>query len=511
MQHLLQQQSVSVTKTVIQASEPYVLSGDFILPEYCPDVAVVLKCLVTPQVHTRHYAGDTLMLDGTVVVRVLYFDEERRCVRTAEFTQPMSAALRGEAGCEGTPAWVWVTQDYVNCRAVSPRRMEVRGGLVLHAVGYAACSLELPAASSDAHLYTKTQRKTVTSPLCVSEKSVLVNETLSFDGALPPAEQLLSVDCTAVVNECKLLNSKAIVKGQVYVHSLYTDDSVNGSTHVFEDAVPYSLIMDADGVYDGCLHTVRVDVLSDTEECVAGANGVNTALDFSAKLLVQLCAFEKAETTWLLDAYHRDYPVMPTTQSVEVRSLCEAFRQTSTVQKSIALPADGLREIVDLWVTPQTVSGQMTDTPAELTAPMLVSMLVRDTDGCLAYYERAEEVRVDCAQAAMCPPCEVQADVAVVNVGYAVMGDKLDLRLTVCASVMLWEMVRETVLSEVALQQEEPYTKEPVAVRLYYAAAGERVWDIARHCHVSPQTICDENELTEDTLSMKKVLLIPAE
>ncbi len=511
MQHLLQKDTVSVTMPVVDGTEEYVLSGDFILPEYCPDVAVVLKCLVTPYIQSRHYSGDMLMLDGTAVVRVLYLDEERRCVRAAEFSQPLTASLRGTAGCEGVPVWVDVTQDYVNCRAVSPRRIEVRGGFTLRACGYGAQTLVLPMQAEDKHLYVRCKKQTVSAPLSVSEKMVLVNETLAFDSALPAAEQLLGGDCTAIVNECKLLSNKAIVKGQVYVHHLYTDDSIGGTTYVLQDAVPFSLIMDVDGAQEGSLHTVRVCVLSDTEECVAGADGPNTALEFSAKLLVQLCVYDKQEATFLLDVYHRDCPVTVSTQALRVQSLCEALRQTATVQKGVPLPMDNWRELLDVWVTPQQVGGQVIDGCVQLTASLLVSMLVRDTDGCVAYYERAEDVTMDCTQAPCLNAADVQADLAVTGLHYAVVGDKLDLRMTVSAAVMLWESVDENVLSEVALQRDAPYETDNTAVRLYYADAGECVWDIARHCHTSPQAICAENDLREETLSAKTVLLVPTE
>lgn len=512
MEQLLHKQRIAITEPVLDAVEEYAISGDFILPEYCPDVAVVLKCVITPQLHSRRWSGDAFTVDGMAVMRILYLDEERSCVREAEFTQPINCTLRGQSGCEAIPVRVWMTQDYVNCRAVSPRRVEVRAGFTLHACAEQVKMIELPCAASQARLYTKGVNRTVTAPLSSGEKLLTINETLAFDSGLPAAEQLLGGECTAAVAEVKLLTDKAIVKGQIYLHQLYTDDSVSGTTYVLEYTVPFSVIMDVEGVRDGQLHTAQVSVLSDTEECVAGEGGQNSALGFTAKLLVQLFTYEKAAAQLVTDAFYPDCPVTLSDDALSLRSLTESLRQNATVQKSVALPSDGLREIIDAWVMPMPVAGRVENGRIELNAPMLLSLLVRGADGAIAYYERAEDFQVEWLQTVPCDEAalSVKAYPTVMGMSYAAIGDKLDLRLTLAISCELWETTHERVVRDITLQSENAYPVDTAAMRLYYADAGESVWDIARRCHTSPDAVREENDLQDEVLSAKTVLLIPS-
>ncbi|MBQ4612533.1 MAG: DUF3794 domain-containing protein [Clostridia bacterium] len=513
MEQLLQKQSMTLMNAVLDATQDYVLGGDFILPEYCPDVAVVLKCLIKPYVQSRRFNGNVLTVDGTAVVRVLYLDEERRCVREAEFSQPINCSLHGQNECDRALPIVDVAVDYVNCRAVSPRRIEVRSGLTVSARAYAAQTAELPARSADERLFTKGVQKTVATPLVETEKIVTVNELLDFDSALPAAEQLLGGDCTAVVNDCKLLNDKAIVKGQIYLHQLYTDDCTAGSTYVLDYTVPFSLIMDVDGACDGLLHAASVALLSDTEECVGGSRGPNTALEFTAKLLVQLHVYQTTQANFILDAYHADYPVTLGKQEISLRSPVGALRQSVSLQKSVALPETELKEIVDTWVLPQTVVGRQENGHAQIDVQVIVCMLVRDAEGTVAYFERPEELRVDCPMALPTAvnesDCELNAFVAVQDVNYAALGDKLELRLTLSVSATLWECVKQCVVGDITLHPDEAYPSDRAAMRLYYAQPGESVWNIARACHTSVDAVCEENELGEDILVKKAVLLIP--
>jgi hypothetical protein len=268
--------------------------------------------------------------------------------------------------------------------------------------------------------------------------------------------------------------------------------------------------MDVDGVRDGMLHTACVSVLTDTEECVAGENGQNTALGFSAKLLIQLYTYERASVDLVLDAYHPAYPAVLDTQALSLRSLCGAFRQMMTVQKSIPLPCEGLQEILDAWVTPLQTVGRADNGRVELDTSMLVSLLVRDADGIIAYYERPEDIHLECAQAVDGQHCEVLATPAPIGLSYAALGDKLDLRMTLSVAAELSETAQELVVRDITLQTDEAYPPDAAAVRLYYADAGESVWDIARRCHTSPDAVREENDLRDEVLSAKTVLLIPA-
>ena len=505
--------TVRLQKVLYDGTVEQSIETEHLLPDYCPSIFRILRQKTDPHITSLKIAGSRLMIEGICRMEVLYTAEEsfapcsitlrQRFERTVELKDaPKDSAVTASVRC-----------DYINCRAVSPRRVEVRAGFTVHACAERAQTIELPCAAAQARLYTKGVTRTVTAPLVAGEKLLTVNETLAFDSGLPAAEQLLGGECTAAVSEVKLLTDKAIVKGQIYLHQLYTDDSVSGTTYVLEYTVPFSVIMDVEGVRDGQLHTAQVSVLSDTEECVAGEGGQNSALGFTAKLLVQLFTYEKAAAQLVTDAFHPDCPVTLSDDTLSLCSLTEALRQSATVQKSVALPSDGLREIVDAWVMPMPTVGRVENGRIELNAPMLLSLLVRDADGVIAYYERVEDFRVEWLQAVSCDETavSVKAYPTVMGMSYAAIGDKLDLRLTLAISCELWETAHERVVRDITLQSENAYPVGKAAMRLYYADAGESVWDIARRCHTSPDAVREENDLRDEVLSAKTVLLIPSD
>ena len=505
MENLLKKQTVSIAAPVLDRQEECALSGDFMLPEYCPDVAVVLKCLVSPRIQNRQWSGDQLLLDGTAVVRVLYLDEERRCLRQAEFSQPISCAMRVGNQPDIVPVVVDASVKFVTCRAVSPRRLEVRGALLVSAFAQQPTPIEVACAADTPALFTRVKQASITTPVATAEKILTISDALDFPTDMPPAELLLGGDCHAMIQECKLLSGKAIVKGQVQFHQLYTDNAVDGRVYCLDFQVPFSQIMDIESAEEGQFHTAYATILADTEHGAVGPDGKNSVLEVNVKVLLQLFLYEPCALPLLLDAYHSACPVRLETQDMHLHSAQSCQRETATLPVRLELPAQPLSEMVDVWVQPHPVSGSCQDGMARLSGRMLVCMLVRDADGCLAYYERPEEYQLDYA----CTGDSVRGDVHVTAVRYRIVDTCLELQLSLFVTLYPCEQIEQKVLHEVVLQTDQPYETERASVKLYYAEPGETVWDIGRSCHTSPEAIKKENDLQEDCISHKSVLLIP--
>lgn len=505
MEQLLQKHLVSVGRCVLDCQEECAIAADHTLPDYCPDIAVVLKCLVTPRVQNRQWSGEQLLLDGLAEIRVLYLDEERRCVREVEFTQPLSCALYAGERVDTALVTLELNPKYVNCRAVGPRRLEVRGAVLVTARAECASQADMMEAEENSGLYTRCESVSVTAPTVMAEKLFTVSETLDFPETQPPAELFLGGECRAVVRECKLLTGKAIVKGELFIHQMYTDDSENGSTYCLDYTVPYSQILDVEGATEGQTCTADVLLLSDTQRPAVGPNGETSVLEFTAKLLVQLQVHSGSAVSLLLDAYHGRFPV-----TLEQKEQCFCAQlggrwEITTLPMQLDLPAGPLEELVDVWVHTQGLIGECGQGIARLSGRLLICMLVRDGDGQIAYYERPEEYQLEYA----CPGNRLTARATVMQVRYRATEGKLELQVTLNVALQPMQQTEKKLVSSVCLCSDTPFPAQKASVLLYYAQAGEEVWEIGRSCHASPRCIQEENGLSGDRLTQPMVLTVP--
>ena len=505
MEKILTKSAIPLAHCDAVKQEEAPISGEYVLPEYCPDMAVILKCFAYPRLQNRQWSADQLMVDGIAVVRVVYADEQRRCARTLEFTQPFSCVVRGVRQTDDTAVEITLATKYLTCRAVSPRRLEVRGSVLVEATAERATVAEMAAPNNVDGLYTRCEMLPITVPGHTCEKIMTVSESLEFDHTLPPAERLLGGECCAVVKECKLLTGKAIVKGLLHVHQLYTDSAEGNHTYCLDYAIPFSQILDVVDASEDLPYRVNVQILSDSERCSIGPDGENTILDVSAKLLVQLQVYQKSEISLLYDAYHTRFPIEAKWEDITCHTLHGQRFEEVKCPVSVTAPVHQWQEILD-------VSAQTADYHCEtqngrclLKGRMLIGVILRDIDGEIGYYENSADFSADFA----CMGNLAKLKVTVTAVRYRAVEDALECIVSLSVTVTDESLHHRRLISDLHFCTERPFPLSKATAMLYYAQPGEKVWDIARTCHASPQGIQEENGLCDEEIAERTVLLIP--
>ena len=504
MEQLLNKRTVQMPKRMLNAHEECPISGEYVLPEYLSDIAAILKCFAYPRMQSRQWSGDQLLIDGMTVIRVLYMDEERKCIRSLEFAQPFACSIRGTMNIDNAVE-IRMTTKYINCRAVSPRRVEVRGAVEVSAQAECAVPLDVAVPQEREGFYALTEKVSVSVPRAMVDKVMTVNESLEFDRSLPPAEMLLGGDCCAVIKECKLLTGKAIVKGNVYIHQLYTDTTEGTQTHCLDFVIPFSQILDVSDASEGVPYKASVQVLSDTERCAVGPDGENTVLEITTKLLIQLQIYKSEEVEWLNDAYHCHYPVTVRTEEREWMSLLSHRFEEMKLPLRLTVPLNRWQEIIDIWALTADSDCSCGEGSAVLNGRLQIIVIARDADGEIVCHESFEDYTAEYAcrgnAAEICP--------TVTEIRYRALEDALNLEVSLCVDICDCRRERRQLVTDIHVCEETPYPTQKVSALLYYGEEGETIWDIARACHTSPQSVLSENELNETTLRESQVLVVP--
>ena len=507
MEPLLKKSTLEIAQLTMDRHEECPISGEYTLPEYCSDVAVVLKCFAYPHIQSRQWNGEQFLVDGSADIRVLYLDEERQAVRALEFVQPFSCSIHGNARNDNTEVELHLSTKYLTCRAVSPRRIEVRGAITVTARAECASICEIVEPLTCGGFYTRTDTLPITVPMNVSEKVISVNENFEFDSSLPPAEMLLGGECRAVVKECKILSGKVIVKGLVYIHQLYTDSVEGKHTHTLDFNIPFSQIMDVPDVREGMSYKSSVLVLSDMEKCSVGPDGENTVLDVNIKMLLRVQAFKQTEIALLRDAFHCRFPVVAKVDELCIRSLLGQQYEEVKLFKKVSVPSEKWKEIIDVWVQVQDIQVECVDGCAKGKGHLQIGVIARDMDDEIVYREYLEEYSVE--HKAEGNTVEIQSVVSQVH--FRMIGDVLELEIVLAYSITDCMVLKESIISDLHPQAEAPFPKNKVNALLYYANRGEMIWNIGRECHASPDTIQKENSLNNDVVVDPCILLVPIE
>lgn len=496
---------ISVLETFQDEFGECPIDSSFVLPDYCPDVAAVLKCTLRPSVLSRQISGDRLIADGQTIVHILYLDEERTCVRCFEFTVPFAYTFPLKevgAECETT---IHVKPDYVNCRALSPRRLDIHGTVTVHLVRTGHIAKEIVGSFDDETVCCKRETMQWTIPIASAEKSFTVNEVLELGNNHLPAKSLLRSDVVANATETRLLNDKAIVKGELRMKNVYVTDEENGTIDCVRHSIPFSQIIDLPGSEENAMLCTHLDPVVCEVHITADPNGANTLLTVAVKVTASLNCYHTESCETITDAYSTLCPLLTEKKAIDTVLLTDIAESMHTIQETVSLP-DGTQKILDLWCSVIPETARFKNGQTYIDSHINLCLLACNSDNQVGYYERALDVTLEFEGCYS----KVVPLYTVLDVEYQVGAEgKLEVKVRLCVRRLCYKEQHCLCITRAEMDETNAYPPHKTTLKVYYAAKGETIWNIAQRCHTTTDKICTENSISEEALSRDTMLLIP--
>ena len=477
------------------------IDGDFMLPDYCPDIAAVLKCTLTPAVLSRRQNGDKLLVEGQACLRVLYVDDERKKLQCFEGVLPFGCSIACRDVASMLP-YVQMRLNYLNCHAVSSRRIDVHGALTAVCHSDTLQQMQVLCELNGEGVHTRTASVCCAVPLGVAEKNFTISETVEIDSNKPVPERVLRTACCPMITSVKQLTDKAIVKGDVQVVTLYaTEDGITCQT---QQTFPFSQILELEGLDESHLCTVHTDVIACDVQVASEEAGMGRSFAVAVKLCLRMRAVSNVTTPVLTDAYTSKYPVKTTCKQLTAEELLFTKQHTSTLKEVLDLPGEDVAEILDLWCDVIAVNVRQEAENTYADGRLQICMPVRDREGRITYYEHTGDFTLQFEEA-----CDrMTVDVKVCDTDYAVVGGKIEICMQLSVS-------REGYAQKICdmLQQFEvsgdPYPEEQAALRLCRVQKGASLWELAKAHHTDMQALMEENCLDCECVQQDCMLTVP--
>ncbi len=494
---------IGLTETIFDDFDERPVDCDFVLPDFLPDIAAILKCSLHPVVQTYQISGDRLSADGTVRIHLLYLDEERRCVRCFEHTQPFTSEFTVKGMSANSAVSLEAKPNYVNCRATGPRRVDIHGAFSIKLTVIAQSDTAVVEEAACDGLHSKTAHIAYMTRGTCADKTFTLNEVLEpeHEGMI---DSIVRSDAQVCLAECKQLPGKAILKGDLLLTAVYVTDSATGELCRFKTRIPFSQILDVEGLSEDALCDYRAEILSFELQPIQNPNGENRLLSVSIKTALHIQCYQTEACDVLCDVFHTQYPVKAPTCRLDTSYITGISQETVPLRQTVALPDSSVKQVLDVWCMPLHIQEEENRAVCRST----VCLLARDDNGAVQYYERPLECdftrQIGAGETLSAVPADLD---------YSVSGDQLELRLQ--AVVKCCTATKQTVraITDLQLDDSAPYTcsqgMEHCQVKICFADAGTSVWEIAKREHASPTGIAQENDLTEDVLREPTPLLIP--
>ena len=322
------------TNCTLKAELP--LETEILISDYLPPVFKLVKCFVRPVVLQKRLQPGKLQLEGYLRCVVYYQGEDGAGLCQTEQKLPFTMLL-------DLPEFVftaWAVQvegqtEYLNCRTVNPRRIEVRGAYGLVVSVHTQVKTDVITALSDGGVEQKLVTLSGVRRAAVLEKLVTVEGEIRFP--TPPAA-VLDLSGNASVGDLKLLNGKAVAKGVLVVSCAWRAE---GDPALQSQSVNlnFNQVLDVDGLSEDC-------------RCLCVAEPVGFTLTegegeepsrLTATLMLRLRAWRPYQLQCVADAFSTKFETEQTPQTVQTESLACTLDETVTLTGSGPLPDAGAK------------------------------------------------------------------------------------------------------------------------------------------------------------------------
>lgn len=500
--------SIFFNDTVFNESAEQPIDVDLTLPDYCPDVSKIFKCRAVAGISAKSMNGKNITIDGCVCITVLYCDDGGQLC-SYEYQYPFSKNLEMSEECSGGNLSAKAKCEYINCRAVTGRKVDIHGAVSISVRVFRRNSTDIISDADGCGIEQKCESAPATVPMGYSEKYLMIEEDIPIGQGQPTVCRLLRYDAEPCIRESKIINDKIVVKGDMSVRILYCAEE-GGVPQTVKTVIPFSQIVDMEGVNDSCECDTRADTAF-LEIKPRMSEGETKSFALTAKLLLSCNAYCGNDIAVITDAYSRKYRAGIKKENICFEKICDTARENYHCKKNIELD-EPVAQVFDLWCDLQSVSTKFETGNMIINGTAVACLITGDEDGKCSYFEKAIDFEYRYPLKCSSDSLRSEPEIEILSCGYTITGPQnMELRIDIGINAAIYECRKMPLITDIEIDENTPAPQTAkCAMTIYFTGAGECVWDIAKHYNASVNEIMKINELEEECLPEGKMLLIPA-
>ncbi len=484
------------------------VESEMILPDYCPEIKRILKCTVSADVLSVQNSSGRVTVQGNANIRLLYIGENDK---TSAYEQivPIQKIFDSDKLSSGCAVNVKVISDYVNSRALSSRKVDVRAMLTFILKSLKKREESILTSAYDCGIKTLSQDYNFSDLKSVVEKSFNLSEVIELEADKPVISRILNSSAYIVVKEKKTINNKILIKGDAYIkiHYLAENDSLCCAEH----SIPVSQIIEIDGVTDNSDSLLNISITACEAISKVDSKGETKLIDISIRASALVFAFESAPLSLISDAYSTEYSARNTTRSVDVLTSNTDFDSVfinKVVLESIGVSVDCIHAV---WCSDIKYNYSIKNGKCYFSGTYQVTIVFKDSDKEQGVIQKPVDFEFAIDLKEECERITCYSTMQITGCSCSVSGEsKIELRTEINASGKILSNKIVKYVSDIELLENKSDDTDLCALTIYFCDKNEKVWNIAKKYRTTVEAIIEENSLDSDIVPDKKTLLIPS-
>ncbi len=501
----LKKENYKILQTIKDNSIEECVEADFSLPEYMPEILRIIKSTAQPKINSCKAVGERVTVDGECELRMIYTAEDG-CIYSFTQSRPFTRHCENNVFNEATDINCDVAVSYVNCRATSTKRAEIKAGILIKINAFLEETEEI--ISVDEPCIEKKCRAVRAASLgCKKTRTFSMSDTVNLS---VPCAFIISTRASAICTEIKKISKKIMVKGDAVVEVCYVNANDKTCTELIRHTLPINQILEFDGMEERftgnvTLQVTAVDVMLKNEQ-----DGVGSSFDIGLSIEASALMWEEKELVVINDAYAVGSSIDLKKQSMVFFTPLDEIRDTYIFRKEFQVSGEGVSRVMGSTCELSNIAAKKENDKLVISANLSLSLLIKDTAGSVSninkildvkYERKADYENIDI----LCLP-----KLNVFSLDCAEKGNNsIDVRAEINVSANVLGKLFIDAVTDITESENQP-VRNSNAITVYFPEESESLWSIARRYNTTVNAIAEENGLEGDTTENLKVVFIPA-
>ncbi len=515
MQINFQKESMDISELRANHTETLLVEGDVIVPDIKPDMKEILLTEATAVLTEQTFSSGKLSIAGIVMGTILYIpDQEEKTPKQIEtkfdfkdvldlgITEPLE--ISGKAGVE-----------HIEFSLLNSRKLNMKVAVSVSVKGYQKRELTLLTGTEET-CPLQVRKKQISAYQVLSDRAedFVVTETLEIPGVKPDIDEIIKLSAKAFKGDCRIMSGKILLKGALVIQTLYSSIQKENGIESIEHEIPFSEMIDIDGLEDDCLCNVSYEVKEVFYTVREDINGETRVISLDVVLRGHITASRNRIVNVVDDCYSTEGKEIVSRETLCLDELLSEGVSHLSLKEILTVPETepGISGVYNLECKPRvtelTVEGEILKIRGRLATFVLygsaeesrpMSSLVREFD-----FEHA--IPVDGADENTLYECGVTDQSISFTFNAA---SEIELR---CSLEFYTKAVRKRemyLVSGCEIQHEETEKEPARGLIIYFARRGDTLWDVAKRYKMEQKRIMEMNQMDDEIILAGQKLLIP--
>lgn len=481
---------------------------EFTLPEYCPDIGKIFKCKTATRISSKSLNDKSITVDGSICITVLYCDTNNKLC-SYEYQYPFNKVRETDVDTSGCDLYANAKTDYINCRAVSGRKVDIHGAATINLKLFCRKCKTIISDIDDWGVEARRSTAPATSPMGYAEKYIIIEEEIGLSDGATAIEKIIRYDAYPTVTECKIISDKVMNKGEMAVNITYcAENSTN--PQVVKTLIPFSQIVDIQGVTENCQCETKTILSYIDVKPKTNAAGECKSFTLNAKLLLCSQAYCEDAVPIICDAFSRRFEADIVKDKVTFTKICDNIKERFHFKENVTLN-ESVTSVLDLWCDVQSAKSKFSDSKMTVCGVLIVSIVGVNENGETIFIEKPLDFEYSRSLNNITDVLECQPEISVVSCGYTINSPTtLEIRADLALNAAVLEKQEIELITELKLNEQKlKPKKDNCALTVYFASGQESVWDIARIYNASVDEIIKINNIQGEYVNDGSMLLVP--